>query len=81
MDMNTFSRREKAARLSEKLLAIEEQRNQGQRGLSLRNCRGIRIKLKVYSKQMLSFLEGSFFMKMTFFKKGGLLLTIGPAII
>ena len=34
MDMNTFSRREKAARLSEKLLAIEEQRNQGQRGYS-----------------------------------------------
>ena len=33
MDMNTFSRREKA-RLSEKLLAIEEQRNQGQRGYS-----------------------------------------------
>ena len=32
--MNTFSRREKAARLSEKLLAIEEQRNQGQRGYS-----------------------------------------------
>ena len=34
MDMNTFSRREKATRLSEKLLAIEEQRNQGQRGYS-----------------------------------------------
>ena len=34
MDMNTFSRREKAARLSEKLLAIEEKRNQGQRGYS-----------------------------------------------
>ena len=32
MDMKTFSRREKAARLSEKLLAIEEKRNQGQRG-------------------------------------------------
>lgn len=34
MDMKTFSRREKAARLSEKLLAIEEKRNQGQRGYS-----------------------------------------------
>lgn len=34
MDINTFSRREKAARLSEKLLAIEEKRNQGQRGYS-----------------------------------------------
>lgn len=34
MDINTFSRREKAARLSEKLLAIEEKRNQGQRGHS-----------------------------------------------
>ena len=34
MDMKTFSRREKAARLSEMLLAIEEKRNQGQRGYS-----------------------------------------------
>ena len=34
MDMKTFSRGEKAARLSEKLLAIEEKRNQGQRGYS-----------------------------------------------
>ena len=33
MDMKTFSRREKAARLSEKLLAIEEKRNQGQRAI------------------------------------------------
>ena len=34
MDMKTFSRGEKAARLSEKLLAIEEKRHQGQRGYS-----------------------------------------------
>lgn len=34
MDMNILSRREKVAGLSEKLLAIEEKRNQGQRGYS-----------------------------------------------
>lgn len=32
--MNIFSRRERDIELSEKLLAIEEKRNQGQRGYS-----------------------------------------------